>query len=150
VKLQTPKSSCARPPAEGSRPADVARPESEDGIATTGPDCSDQGHRFHWQLASPGSLLLLAIWAYHFPEIGVTFMPMLDEGTTLDMPITIPRAGVTDSADDLKARDAFRRGFPEAESVVGKAGRADTAMVGDASFRVRAHEAVPERAGCRP
>ena len=30
------------------------------------------------------------------------------------------------SADDLKARDALLRGFPEVESVIGKAGRADT------------------------
>ena len=29
-------------------------------------------------------------------------------------------------ADDLKARDALLRGFPEVESVIGKAGRADT------------------------
>src|SRR5262249_28656696 len=37
-----------------------------------------------------------------------------------------PRVGVTQAADDLKARDALLRGFPEVESVVGKAGRADT------------------------
>ena len=53
-------------------------------------------------------------------------MPPLDEGTTLDMPITVPRASVTQAADDLKARDALLRGFPEVESVIGKAGRADT------------------------
>ena len=53
-------------------------------------------------------------------------MPALDEGTTLDMPITVPRASVTQAADDLKARDALLRGFPEVESVIGKAGRADT------------------------
>jgi Cu(I)/Ag(I) efflux system membrane protein CusA/SilA len=103
--------------------------------------------RFHWQLVSLGSLLLLALWAYHFPKIGVTFMPMLDEGTTLDMPITVPRASITESADDLKARDALLRGFPEVESVIGKAGRADTAtdpapidMVETfVNFRPRAH-----------
>src|SRR6185503_13831984 len=59
-------------------------------------------------------------------KIGVAFMPALDEGTTLDMPITVPRAGITQVADDLKARDALLRGFPEVESVIGKAGRADT------------------------
>ncbi len=42
------------------------------------------------------------------------------------MPITVPRASVTEAADDLKARDALLRGFPEVESVIGKAGRADT------------------------
>jgi len=72
------------------------------------------------------SLALLGLWASHFQKIGVAFMPALDEGTTLDMPITVPRASVTQSADDLKARDALLRGFPEVESVIGKAGRADT------------------------
>ncbi|MBS0262416.1 MAG: efflux RND transporter permease subunit, partial [Planctomycetes bacterium] len=78
------------------------------------------------QVLSLTSLVLIGLWAYHFPKIGVAFMPALDEGTTLDMPITVPRASVTQSADDLKARDALLRGFPEVESVIGKAGRADT------------------------
>jgi Cu(I)/Ag(I) efflux system membrane protein CusA/SilA len=80
----------------------------------------------HWQALSLASLLLVGLWAYHFPKIGVAFMPPLDEGTTLDMPITVPRVSVTEAADDLKARDALLRGFPEVESVIGKAGRADT------------------------
>lgn len=42
------------------------------------------------------------------------------------MPITVPRASITQVADDLKARNALLRGFPEVESVIGKAGRADT------------------------
>lgn len=79
-----------------------------------------------WQALSLVSLIAIGLWAYHFPKIGVTFMPPLDEGTTLDMPVTVPRASVTEAADDLKARDALLRGFPEVESVIGKAGRADT------------------------
>jgi Cu(I)/Ag(I) efflux system membrane protein CusA/SilA len=79
-----------------------------------------------WQMVSFATLTWLGLWAYHLPKIGVSFMPALDEGTTLDMPITVPRASVTQSADDLKARDALLRGFPEVESVIGKAGRADT------------------------
>jgi Cu(I)/Ag(I) efflux system membrane protein CusA/SilA len=79
-----------------------------------------------WQALSLASLVLIGLWAYRFPKIGVAFMPALDEGTTLDMPITVPRASVTQAADDLKARDALLRGFPEVESVIGKAGRADT------------------------
>ncbi|HEX4611588.1 MAG TPA: efflux RND transporter permease subunit [Urbifossiella sp.] len=81
-----------------------------------------------WQVLSLATLTLLALWAWHFPKVGVAFMPMLDEGTTLDMPVTVPRTSVTQSADDLKARDALIRGFPEVESVIGKAGRADTAI----------------------
>jgi Cu(I)/Ag(I) efflux system membrane protein CusA/SilA len=79
-----------------------------------------------WRSLSLVTLTLLALWSYHFPKIGVAFMPALDEGTTLDMPVTVPRASVTQAADDLKARDALLRGFPEVESVIGKAGRADT------------------------
>jgi Cu(I)/Ag(I) efflux system membrane protein CusA/SilA len=79
-----------------------------------------------WQVVSFVSLVVLALWAYTFPKIGVEFMPPLNEGTVMDMPVTVPRASVTEAADDLKARDALLRGFPEVESVVGKAGRADT------------------------
>jgi Cu(I)/Ag(I) efflux system membrane protein CusA/SilA len=79
-----------------------------------------------WQLFGMASLLLLALWAWHLPRIGVAFMPALDEGSTLDMPVTVPRASITQTADDLKARDALLRGFPEVESVIGKSGRADT------------------------
>ncbi len=81
---------------------------------------------FQWQILSFATLLLIGLWSYHFPKIGVAFMPALDEGTTLDMPVTVPRASVTQATDDLKARDALLRGFPEVESVIGKSGRADT------------------------
>ena len=81
---------------------------------------------WHWQILSLGSLLLIGLWSYHFQKIGVTFMPALDEGAMLDMPITVPRASITQVADDLKARNSLLRGFPEVESVIGKAGRADT------------------------
>jgi len=36
------------------------------------------------------------------------------------MPITVPRAGVTQAADDLKHRDGLLRSFPEVESVIAK------------------------------
>ena len=42
------------------------------------------------------------------------------------MPITVPRASITQSADDLKARDMIFCRFPEVDMVVGKAGRAET------------------------
>ncbi|OHB78702.1 MAG: hypothetical protein A2W31_00030, partial [Planctomycetes bacterium RBG_16_64_10] len=79
-----------------------------------------------WQVLSFVTLAALSLWAYHFPKIGVDYMPPLDEGSILDMPVTVPRASVTQAADDLKARDALLRRFPEVELIVGKAGRADT------------------------
>ncbi|MFA6244393.1 MAG: efflux RND transporter permease subunit, partial [Candidatus Hydrogenedentales bacterium] len=71
-------------------------------------------------------VLLLASGFYVARGLGREFMPPLDEGSILDMPITAPRASVTEVADDLKARDALLRSMPEVEMVVGKGGRADT------------------------
>jgi Cu(I)/Ag(I) efflux system membrane protein CusA/SilA len=79
-----------------------------------------------WQLLSFVSLAALALAAYGFPKIGTDYMPPLDEGSILDMPVTVPRASVAQVADDLKARNAVLRRFPEVEQIVGKAGRADT------------------------
>jgi Cu(I)/Ag(I) efflux system membrane protein CusA/SilA len=79
-----------------------------------------------WQVLSFATLAALALAAYHFPKIGKEYMPPLDEGSILDMPVTVPRASVTEAADDLKLRDSMLRRFPEVEMVVGKAGRADT------------------------
>jgi Cu(I)/Ag(I) efflux system membrane protein CusA/SilA len=80
----------------------------------------------HWQALSFVTLTGLALASYNFPKIGTDYMPPLDEGSILDMPVTVPRVSVTQAADDLKARDALLRQFPEVEMVVGKAGRADT------------------------
>jgi Cu(I)/Ag(I) efflux system membrane protein CusA/SilA len=83
--------------------------------------------KWYWKILTLVTLFWLGLWSYEIvPKIGASFMPALDEGTTLDMPVTVPRASVTQSADDLKARDSLLRGFPEVESVIGKAGRADT------------------------
>jgi Cu(I)/Ag(I) efflux system membrane protein CusA/SilA len=71
-------------------------------------------------------VILLAFGFYLARHLGREFMPPLDEGSILDMPITSPRASVTEATDDLKARDAMIRAVPEVESVVGKAGRAET------------------------
>jgi Cu(I)/Ag(I) efflux system membrane protein CusA/SilA len=81
---------------------------------------------WHWQLLSFASLAAMALAAYNFPKIGTDYMPPLDEGSILDMPVTVPRVSVTQAADDLKARDSLLRRFPEVELVVGKSGRADT------------------------
>lgn len=50
----------------------------------------------------------------------------LNEGMVMDMPITIPRASVTQSGDDVKARDMQLCRFPEVHMVVGKAGRIES------------------------
>jgi Cu(I)/Ag(I) efflux system membrane protein CusA/SilA len=74
------------------------------------------------------SLVLVALVAdQNMAPLGREFMTPLDEGTVMDMPITVPRASVNQSADDLKARDMILCRFPEVEMVMGKAGRAETA-----------------------
>ncbi|WP_240907409.1 efflux RND transporter permease subunit [Paludisphaera rhizosphaerae] len=60
-------------------------------------------------------------------RLGSEFMPPLDEGSILDMPTSVPRMSVAQATEDLKARNAVLRGFPEVAQVVGKAGRAETA-----------------------
>ena len=78
-------------------------------------------------LGALGCLIVVALLAdTRMTRLGREFMPPLDEGTVLDMPITIPRASITQASDDLKARDSLLRSFPEVEMVVGKAGRAET------------------------
>jgi Cu(I)/Ag(I) efflux system membrane protein CusA/SilA len=72
------------------------------------------------------SLVGIGLMAYHFPKIGVEFMPPLNEQSAMYMPVTVPRLSVTEAADDLKIQDALLRQFPEVESVIDKAGRADT------------------------
>ncbi len=78
-------------------------------------------------LGTLGCLIVVALLAdTRMTRLGREFMPPLDEGAVLDMPVTIPRASITQATDDLKARDALLRSFPEVEMVVGKAGRAET------------------------
>jgi len=67
------------------------------------------------------------------------------------MPITVPRASITQSADDLKARDMVLCRFPEVDMVVGKAGRAETStdpapldMI-ETMVNFRPHELWPKR-----
>jgi Cu(I)/Ag(I) efflux system membrane protein CusA/SilA len=73
------------------------------------------------------SLILLGLVAdQNIQPLAREFMTPLDEGMVMDMPITIPRASVSQSADDLKARDMVFCRFPEVDMVVGKAGRAET------------------------
>lgn len=63
-----------------------------------------------------------------FPGLGREFMPFLDEGSFLFMPTLMPHAGIGKATEALAAQDRAIRAIPEVESVVGKIGRADTAI----------------------
>jgi Cu(I)/Ag(I) efflux system membrane protein CusA/SilA len=73
------------------------------------------------------SLAVIALVAQEtIAPLGYEPITPLDEGMTMDMPITVPWASVAQAADDLKARDMIFCRFPEVDMVVGKAGRAET------------------------
>ena len=60
-------------------------------------------------------------------RIGSEFMPPLNEGTLWYMPITVPDVSEERAQELLIATNKIIAEFPEVETVVGKAGRADTA-----------------------
>lgn len=66
--------------------------------------------------------------AHAFPGLGREFMPALDEGTFLWMPTTMPHASLGEVKDILATQNMAIAQIPEVEKVVGKAGRAETAL----------------------
>jgi Cu(I)/Ag(I) efflux system membrane protein CusA/SilA len=66
--------------------------------------------------------------AAHLPGIGREFMPPLDEGSFLYRPSLLPSASLTEVQKVLAQQDLAIQSVPEVESVVGKAGRAETAL----------------------
>ena len=60
-------------------------------------------------------------------KLGSEFMPPLNEGTVLYMPITLPGISVTEAQQLMETQDRILKQFPEVITVHGKAGRADTA-----------------------
>jgi copper/silver efflux system protein len=63
-----------------------------------------------------------------FPGLGKEFMPSLDEGSFLLMPTSMPHSGVEANREYLQQLDMLVTAIPEVEMVVGKAGRAETAI----------------------
>jgi Cu(I)/Ag(I) efflux system membrane protein CusA/SilA len=66
--------------------------------------------------------------AHDFPGLGREFMPALDEGAFLYMPTTMPHASIGEAMEQLQTMDMAVAAIPEVEMVVGKLGRADTAL----------------------
>jgi Cu(I)/Ag(I) efflux system membrane protein CusA/SilA len=62
------------------------------------------------------------------PGIGKEFMPPLDEGTLMFMPVTTNSVSLTQAVDIMKRQDEILRTFPEVASVVGKVGRAESPL----------------------
>jgi Cu(I)/Ag(I) efflux system membrane protein CusA/SilA len=60
-------------------------------------------------------------------KLGSEFMPTLNEGTLFYMPTGLPAMSVTKAAELLQTQNKIIKSFPEVDSVIGKAGRANTA-----------------------
>jgi Cu/Ag efflux pump CusA len=82
----------------------------------------------HWRAAAVMSLLAITFIAdTRFRKLGGEFMPELNEGSIMDMPLTAPRVSLAQAVDDVMVRDRLMRSFPEVDQVGGKIGRAETA-----------------------
>ncbi len=63
-----------------------------------------------------------------FPGLGREFMPPLDEGAFLYMPVTMPHASIGEVMDIMRDKDMAIQAIPEVEAVVGKLGRAESPL----------------------
>ncbi len=79
------------------------------------------------KLTIAAAVVVLGATAYPAMKLGTEFMPILNEGTLLYMPSTLPSISVTKAAELLQVQDKIIKGFPEVASVFGKAGRANSA-----------------------
>jgi len=62
-----------------------------------------------------------------YERLGSEFMPPLNEGSLLYMPITLPGVSVAEATKYLQIQDKLLKQFPEVQSVFGKVGKAETA-----------------------
>ncbi|AEV31504.1 putative silver efflux pump [Owenweeksia hongkongensis DSM 17368] len=63
-----------------------------------------------------------------FPGAGKEFMPALNEGSFLLMPTSMPHSGMEENLKTLREIDMRVNTIPEVEMVVGKMGRAESAL----------------------
>jgi Cu(I)/Ag(I) efflux system membrane protein CusA/SilA len=70
------------------------------------------------------ALFVGAIWLAR--GIGTEFMPTLDEGDLMYMPVTDPAISLDEALRILRRQDQILKSFPEVEWAVGKVGRAET------------------------
>ena len=81
----------------------------------------------HRKLTIAIALIVLAVSIYPITRVGSEFMPTLNEGTLLYMPVSLPSMSITKAGELIQLQDKIIKSFPEVDSVFGKAGRAETA-----------------------
>ncbi|MEB8329556.1 efflux RND transporter permease subunit [Flavobacteriaceae bacterium KMM 6897] len=77
-------------------------------------------------LMVPATVLVFGILIMR--NTGKEFMPALNEGTFLLMPTSLPHSGVAENKRVLQQLDMAVASIPEIETVVGKAGRTESAL----------------------
>ena len=83
------------------------------------------GHKALFMVAP---LTIIAIGLGVWSRLGREFMPPLDEGSFLYMPSLLPQAGLGPALEVNRKQDMAIASVPEVESVVGKLGRAESAL----------------------
>lgn len=73
------------------------------------------------------NIIALIIGGIMMVRMGSEFMPPLDEGSILFMPVTLPDVSNSEVKRILQVQDKIIKSVPEVENVLGKAGRANTA-----------------------
>lgn len=81
----------------------------------------------HRKITIAINVLALLITVPMILNTGSEFMPPLDEGSILYMPVTLPNVSITEINRIMQAQDQMIKTVPEVEHVLGKAGRAETA-----------------------
>jgi Cu(I)/Ag(I) efflux system membrane protein CusA/SilA len=81
--------------------------------------------RWRWVVIG-GAVAVVAATVPVFNRLGSEFMPPLDEGVLLYMPSTLPGISETEAQRLLQVTDRIIKQFPEVDTVLGKAGRAET------------------------
>ena len=72
------------------------------------------------------ALVFFAGAAYVATRVGSEFMPPLNEGDLMYMPVTDPAVSIDEALRIMQRQDEVLKSFPEVEWAVGKAGRAET------------------------
>jgi len=82
----------------------------------------------HWRKTVIAlNIIALTVGGIMLFRMGSEFMPPLDEGSILFMPVTLPDVSNSEVKRILQIQDKLIMSVPEVENVLGKAGRANTA-----------------------
>jgi Cu(I)/Ag(I) efflux system membrane protein CusA/SilA len=80
----------------------------------------------HGRIVLAGAAALLAAAIFLATRLGSEFMPPLNEGSLLFMPVLLPSTSLTEVKRVMAWQDRVIKSTPEVDSVAGKLGRAET------------------------